>query len=191
MVTQNATKHLAAGGVGGTTGTVVLLSIAGTLLVLFILYSVIKSVLGKRKIKKQKALIEGLAQKGFEQAILDINALIRENDNKLENFEVSIGTYKMGEITGAARKFLSELIESDTYQTIFKNSGEYDDLYNQTLLLKDTKSNLWRKKLTDTLDFFAGLEENLKNSLEDFENRRLWAKNRIEKLYQKEKNEKL
>ncbi|WP_027333930.1 MHJ_0274 family protein [Mycoplasma elephantis] len=188
MKTSNVTKYFYSSSGSNNTSTIVMLSIAGGLLILFILYSVIKSTISKRKIKKQKQMIEEIATNGYQQAILDINALIEENKDRLSNFEVSIGEYKMSEITNVPKKILSELLESDVYQTVFKNNVEYKELFNQTLALKETKSNLWEKRIPNTLEFFTSLKNNFENSLTNFEGRYQLSKSRIQKYYKNKKD---
>ncbi len=148
----------------------IIVSIAILGLIGFITYQFITEKLRKKKILKEKLEFEKLCSDTYRKFINEIYELILNNDKLLKEFIVSIGDYKMGEITNAAKDVLKLVEKSEMYKNVFSKDETYRDFVTHFIALSEEKSNMWDKRCEESIEWFKNehviVEEKAKQILE-------------------------
>ncbi|EFF41509.1 MHJ_0274 family protein [Mycoplasmopsis alligatoris] len=130
-------------------------------LVIFFAYAAIKDSIKNKKIKKEKAEFELEAKNFYKKAIIKTNVIIEKNQKLLSEFQVSIGKYKMSELTDTTRDILSEQIKEKDFKMFLIKNPEYATFVQNYVNLMDTKSNNWLKNNKNELSYFEQLKTDL------------------------------
>ncbi|MEE3928435.1 hypothetical protein V2E24_02485 [Mycoplasmopsis ciconiae] len=150
----------------------------------FLVYSFIKEKRNKKKLLKEKQEYAAKALEVFQKSIINFNEVIKVNKIYLDNFEVSIGDYKMPSINNAARKVIEGYIIDVDFQTYIIRNDDYKKFMSHVVNLKDTKSNNWIKKCTKDIEYFNNQLKFL--TLDNVEQLSLEASKEIENEFVKE-----
>ncbi|MDJ1646739.1 MHJ_0274 family protein [Mycoplasma phocimorsus] len=148
----------------------IIVSIAILGLIGFVAYQFVTEKLRKKKILKEKAEFEKLCSDTYRKFINEIYELILSNDKLLQEFIVSIGDYKMGEITNIAKDTLKLIDRSEMYRNVFSKDEMYHDFVIHFMALYEEKSNMWEKRCDESVKWFKKeyvvVEEKAKQLLE-------------------------
>lgn len=155
--------------------TIVIFSVLVVVLFSFFLGQFIWGFFKKKKLKKEQAIFVKEADQASKIIIFLVAEIIDQNQKKLENFQVSIGKYKMNEINNKAKQDIKKILSSENYKKYFKSeenlseSKEKNDFYFDSYLLKlyNTKSNLWNKRCDKEIEYFIKSHKEIK-SLENY-----------------------
>lgn len=132
----------------------IILGVFLALLIGFFIYSFIKEKIQRKKIKEAAELLKNEGEVFHREIVIKVNQLIRLNQEQLDNFEVSIGKYKMSDITLSAHNILKNYAASDSFKTYITNEPKYKDFLINYVALKDNKSNLWANKQANEIKYF-------------------------------------
>ncbi|WP_051617767.1 MHJ_0274 family protein [Mycoplasmopsis iners] len=165
-------------------GTWIILGVVVALIVIFVIYSAVKDRVKKNRIKKNKLIFENKAQYHKKIFVAKLHYLIKENAEKLNDFEPSIGKYTMGEITKTAHLYLESIQNDKDFKEYIVGADSLNELLDCFINLRDTRSNLWDKKLVDTINKISTMFA----EYEDVENDEeiISAKNEAAEFYAKE-----
>ncbi|QKT05446.1 MHJ_0274 family protein [Mycoplasma sp. OR1901] len=132
----------------------VILGVLLTLIGVYFIYSYVKEKIEKKRTRIAAKEFENDSIKYRYELMIKVNKLIELNTKIHDNFVVSIGEYKMGEINNATRELLDTMMNSYEYKTFIIPDEKLNDLKLKLNMLKDLNSNLWNKKLNDLIEFF-------------------------------------
>ncbi|MGL5522259.1 MAG: MHJ_0274 family protein [Metamycoplasmataceae bacterium] len=133
------------------------------LLVGFMVFSFLKDKKRNKEIFKKKLELKRVTEKNTKVISVKVTMIIEKNQQELENFISSIGNKKMKDINNASRDLLKNIRNSKEFKLIYVK-GEANPLMVSNIdALIDVKSNLWEKKCKENIEFFAQLNEELKN----------------------------
>lgn len=123
------------------------------LLVIFFAYSSIKDKIKAKKKKKfeEKNRVKALELKRF--LIFEVKALIEINQKYLDNFEPSIGEYKMVDVINASRKTIKLVENEDNFKEYIMNKSEHIEFLKAYVFLRDNRSNLWASRFKNVIDY--------------------------------------
>ncbi|KKB26774.1 hypothetical protein MM26B8_04180 [Mycoplasmopsis meleagridis] len=170
-------------------GTWIILGIVVFLVIVFVVYSAIKDRIKKNKAKKEKIEFENRANYFQKIYIAKLHYLIEKNNEYLQNFEPSIGEYTMGQIVETAHKFLITFENDKNFKEYIVAADSQSNVLNSFLALRDTRSNLWDKKINETLNLIKKIYN--KTNLQISSSEYLDAKKEIDAFYERElRNEK-
>lgn len=124
------------------------------ILILFFAYSAIKDRRNKKKLKQEKLLFEAEAVEYYDEILITMIEIIENNQKFLDEFEVSIGKYKMGQITDATRNIIGDILNSSKFKGFFIEDEKYIEFVKNVVFLKDLKSNNWQKKAISAMEYF-------------------------------------
>ncbi|WP_416738239.1 MHJ_0274 family protein [Mycoplasmopsis meleagridis] len=166
-----------------------ILGIVVFLVIVFVVYSAIKDRIKKNKAKKEKIEFENRANYFQKIYIAKLHYLIEKNNEYLQNFKPSIGKYTMGQIVETAHKFLITFENDKNFKEYIVAADSQSNVLNSFLALRDTRSNLWDKKINETLNL---IKKNYnKTNLQISSSEYLDAKKEIDAFYERElRNEK-
>lgn len=135
----------------------------GSIIILFVL-SYINEKRKTKKFKKQRELFEKQQNVAYKEIIAKINAVINELEKQLQNFVVSIGEHKMGEINEWAKITLKNITKEAKYKEFFLNV-EHDNFpfVNQYIeKFIQNKANSWKKSCEIELEYFKTTGDSFK-----------------------------
>ncbi|WBP83782.1 MHJ_0274 family protein [Mycoplasmopsis edwardii] len=155
---NSSTSNSSSGGIFGGDSSIIIWIILGVLialLVAYFIYSWIKERIKKKKNKLAAIQMEKNSVIYWNEIAVKINELVKLNREKQENFVVSIGEFKMRELNNAASETLEEMMNEYEFKNFLISSEKYTNFVGNVRVLKDLNSNLWDKKLSNTvLKFF-------------------------------------
>lgn len=157
-------------------------------IIIYVTVMVVKDKKAKKRLGKEREELKRIAAEAYISTVLDINEIIENNQKKLDKFVVSVGTYKMSDITNTAAVFLKETLKTDVFKTLYKNSPDYGEFYKNTEILANTKSNSWQKKLPQVIEYFANIKADLQISDEELSKKSHEANKRINDYFEKSIN---
>ncbi|MGY6172574.1 MHJ_0274 family protein [Candidatus Mycoplasma pogonae] len=155
--------------------TYIILGVLVGLILFYLIFVWVSNVRKTQKAKKLKAEFEIAQSQAKNEIIAWVNIVIRKNQELLDNFVVSIGKYKMGDINNIAKELLNEAQKTTNYDTYFQNEDFKENVreaHEYINNLKATKSNLWKNKCAIEIDYFQKQEQHLKDN-EDYEKTRI------------------
>ncbi|MEA4115203.1 hypothetical protein VBM87_00155 [Mycoplasma sp. 744] len=132
-------------------GTWIILGVVVVIIIIFLIYSSIKNKMKKNKMKKDKIEFENRASYFKKIYLAKLKVLIDKNNQLIQEFEPSIGEYKMGQIVDVAHKFLNTFASDKNFKEYIVNADSQNDLLSLYIQLRDTRSNLWNKKIENVL----------------------------------------
>lgn len=124
-------------------------------LVGWILFTYIRDKINKKKIHLAGVELDKLTKKYLAKFDVEINEVIAQNKRYLEKFVVSVGEYKMGELTNFSRKKVIEILEDSDFKNYVLKNPKYAELVKNLSELKDVKSNMWESKALPNLTYFS------------------------------------
>ncbi|OYD26657.1 hypothetical protein EI74_0589 [Mycoplasma testudineum] len=157
------------------------------LVLAFVGYSFVKGKLIDRKIKNKEEILNKRIAEKYMTLIIEVVALINENEKMLDLFKNGKTKAKMGMITTATKKFLDSLIEQKIYRFFFFSENKYLRLWNEIKELENIRSNSWDKKIESTLKWFKNEEQKIVNE-EKYSEIVEKVQDRISKIYDFEEN---
>ncbi|VEU75585.1 Uncharacterised protein [Mycoplasmopsis maculosa] len=172
-------------GVMGNTAMWIVLAVLIVLLVAIFTYSVIKDKIKKRKRAKEEKLFK---EKSLEQAkliFIQLDALKTVNDKYLDEFEVSIGKFKMMQLLRTATKYLDTIQNNEDFKDYVINSKDNENKVLKIFLnFYQNKSNNWSKTCVDSLKEI----NKFKKEISEYEYNELFNdfKIKIDEFYKKE-----
>ncbi|MGP1451233.1 MAG: MHJ_0274 family protein [Metamycoplasmataceae bacterium] len=135
------------------------------MLAIFI-FATIKDAINRKKLKKIRIKNEEDMKIFNAYALIYMNKLIGINQKYLDEFQPSIGQYKMNQIINGAKNSLNELIQTEGFKNLIKNGDlEQKQLIDQINSLNSMRSNNWEKKNYEAINFFKSKVSSLDLSL--------------------------
>ncbi|AZG68836.1 MHJ_0274 family protein [Mycoplasma struthionis] len=168
----------------GQIAAYVLLSLIILAVIGYIIWKIIRSRIMKKKTKLAEQKREQKIQNLYFEYIATINEIIRYTEKELENFQVSIGQVKMGQIKQGAYNLLFKLISRDDFASSFISNDIYKDFVLKCEILTATPCNLWKTKASEVLEFFKDQEKLITETEEVAKSRALAKKSIEEKFYE-------
>ncbi|QGZ97533.1 hypothetical protein GE118_01820 [Mycoplasma sp. NEAQ87857] len=144
----------------------ILVGVLLLLVTVFFVYSFIKDRITRKRTQQEIKRIEKEATIFAYENCAKIDALIQNNSKQMENFVPSVGEYKMSDLVKASDSYLNKILNSIEYRSYIDESEQYLDFKKNLLMLKETNSNLWTKKLPFVLEWFNKNVQNYKQQLE-------------------------
>ena len=107
-------------------------------------FATIKDAINRKKLKKIRIKNEEDMKIFNAYALIYMNKLIEINQKYLDEFQPSIGQYKMNQIINGAKNSLNELIQTEGFKNLIKNGDfEQKQLIDQINNLNSMRSNNW------------------------------------------------
>lgn len=143
-----------------TSTLIIVLVLLVAFIVVFILFNFFSERKKKKKIIKEKERIKEEEVKFILKTSARVNAIIELNNQLLDEFQVSIGDFKMSQINNLAKNALDYIYIQEQFQDIFiRNPFEKDELFLASFVqLMNLKSNLWTKNHKELLSYFSSLK---------------------------------
>ncbi|MBN4083321.1 hypothetical protein JXZ92_00595 [Mycoplasma sp. CSL10137] len=151
-------------------GNIIIWVILGVLLSLigvYFVYSYIKEKIEKKRTRIAAKEFENDSLKYRYELMVKINELIELNTKIHDDFVVSIGEYKMGQINNATRELLENIMSSYEYKTFVIPDEKLNNLKTKINMLKDLNSNLWNKKLNEIIIYFKEEEDKIHKQVKE------------------------
>ncbi|MCU4706308.1 MHJ_0274 family protein [Mycoplasma sp. CSL7503-lung] len=139
----------------------VILGVLLTLIGVYFIYSYIKEKIEKKRTRIAAKEFENDSLKYRYELMVKINKLVELNAKIHDDFVVSIGEYKMGQINNATRELLENIMSSYEYKTFIIPDEKLNNLKTKLNMLKDLNSNLWNKKLNEIIVYFKNEEDKI------------------------------
>ncbi|PAF55111.1 MHJ_0274 family protein [Mycoplasmopsis agassizii] len=139
----------------------ILVGIILFLIFAFVAYNFIKKELRKRKIKKKTNELEHEINKKYFQYIIEINSLINENDVIMDKFFKNQTNLKMSMIVTRSDKYLDNLTDTKIFKMFFLPDKKYRRFVSELNTLMGYKSNMWNKKIPETIKWFKDQNESI------------------------------
>ncbi|WP_051586196.1 MHJ_0274 family protein [Mycoplasmopsis lipofaciens] len=142
--------------------------ILGTLVLIFgifFIFSAIKDRKIKNKKKKDEIRRHNNSLEQMRYLTFQILALWDKNQELLDNFEPSIGEYKMKEIVNAAHNYLSELEDDLKFKEYIVENVETQHFLSKFIALRETRSNLWNRRCLEIKEYFDKLNKQYDKAL--------------------------
>ncbi|EGV00432.1 MHJ_0274 family protein [Mycoplasmopsis columbina] len=165
-------------------GMIVIVIVIVVLLGGFFLYSTIKDRRLRNIKKKEKILFTNLSMENKRKFVFKLKELIDLNEQYLIDFKPSIGDYKMSQITDAARKYLMSFQEDKDFKEYIVAADDQNDLLEAFVLLRDSRSNSWTKKLDKVINYLDKLYQEYDKEMYKEELDQI--KNELKEFYVKE-----
>ncbi|WP_322962395.1 hypothetical protein RRG39_02680 [Mycoplasmopsis cynos] len=133
----------------------VILGVLVALLGIYFVYSWIKERIKNKKNKLAAAQLEKNSIIYWYELAIKIDYLIKLNREEQDKFIVSIGKLKMRDLNNAAKETINEIMSSYEFKNYISTNQKYSEFVNNLVILKDLNSNLWDKKLSNSvINFF-------------------------------------
>ncbi|QSF13838.1 MHJ_0274 family protein [Mycoplasma sp. Mirounga ES2805-ORL] len=129
--------------------TWVILGAVIVVLVIMFTYTGLKDMVKKRKRIKREKELAIKAEKYALEIFLKLDYLIIKNQMLIDEFEPSIGKYKMSEITDVPRNYLLELQKTEDFKELIIASHDVDELLKIYISYRDSRSTTWKSSLKD------------------------------------------
>ncbi|VEU77890.1 MHJ_0274 family protein [Mycoplasmopsis columbinasalis] len=124
-----------------------------SLFAIFFVYSVFKDRKQRNQRKKDKIIFANQAREYRRKHIFNLHFLIEMNQQYLDNFQPSIGEYKMHDVIDTARAYLLDFENNKEFKEYIVASDDENELLEAYVNLRDTRSNAWTKKIPQVLDY--------------------------------------
>lgn len=127
------------------TGTIVMFILLGAIILAllgFITYSYIRDKIKAKKTKReiQEFMLE--SKQYAKEIIIEINHIIKLNQEELEKFQVSVGKVKMADINYAGNYLINDIFERDRFKRyILANKEQHLTFLEHLKNLKEIKPN--------------------------------------------------
>ncbi|WP_029608793.1 MHJ_0274 family protein [Mycoplasma simbae] len=122
------------------------------ILIAFFIYSAVKDSLNKKKRKQKEIQYRLKSQEVKQELIIKLHHLVAKNEKMLQEFEPSIGEYKMKEIVDSARAYLLAQQQESDFKEYVINNPDGQEIMLSYETLRDKRSTVWKNE-AQTLKF--------------------------------------
>ncbi|WP_029513844.1 MHJ_0274 family protein [Mycoplasmopsis primatum] len=143
---------------GSLTMWIILGALVAIILSMFT-YSAIKSKITKKRKAKKDAEFKSKTAEQVKLTIVKLNSLIDINNEYLQKFEPSIGSFKMNDIVQVANNYLNNMQNDLDFREYIVNSDTAYDFLKYFVRLSHTRCNNWAKQCSDIKEY---LEKEIK-----------------------------
>ncbi|QJG67111.1 MHJ_0274 family protein [Mycoplasma phocoenae] len=162
---------------------ILLLAILLGLIFIFVVYKTIKGMYSKKKAVIAKKRQNEINKELYREYIVAICEIIRYSQKQIDDFEVSIGQYKMSEVNNGGVKLIHKLLNRDDFKD-FRENDSYEDFVAKLETFTRFKPTVWKSKLLSEINYFENLESKLEKDTKYFEYQNKIRKSIEEKYYE-------
>ncbi|BAP00979.1 hypothetical protein MCAL160_0368 [Mycoplasmopsis californica HAZ160_1] len=124
----------------------IIFGVVVVLLIGFIVFSAIKDRIAKKKRRMQEIAFKALAQERKEATVIMLQLLVAKNQEVLDSFEPSIGSFKMSQVVDTARDFLLQYQQEKEFKDYVSTYTGNKTLMKHYAILRDRRSTLWKNE---------------------------------------------